>query len=72
MKHQHKAILAKYKDRGWWRCVTPERCNAVPWRQNAHGNIVRVDVCACGATRETEINGMNRNYGEWTENEVTK
>ena len=67
MKHQHRAIRSQSKDRGWSHCVTPARCAAHAARQDAHGNIVRVDVCACGATRETEINLQSRNYGEWRE-----
>jgi hypothetical protein len=66
-QHQHKAIPAKSQDRGWMYCVTPEECAARPHRQKAHGNIVRHDECACGATRQTEINGGGRNYGPWSD-----
>jgi hypothetical protein len=65
MAHIHKAIPSKSRNRGWVHCVTPELCAADPWRQAAHGNIVRDDVCSCGATRETEINGFHKNYGPW-------
>jgi hypothetical protein len=65
MKHVHKAIPARSKDRGWTVCVTPEYCAAYPTREQAHGNITRRDVCGCGATRETELNGGRANYGPW-------
>ena len=69
MAHAHKAITAKAKDRGWVFCVTPHECAANPQRGDAHGNIPRHDVCSCGATRQTEINGGRSNYGPWAETE---
>lgn len=65
MKHQHKAIRSKSQDRGWTECVTPDQCAAHPHRQSAHGNIIQVDMCSCGAIRKTEINGTSRNRGQW-------
>lgn len=65
MAHKHKAIPGKAKDVGWTHCTTPAACAANPLRQSAHGNIIQVDVCSCGAIRETEINGNRKNYGEW-------
>jgi hypothetical protein len=65
MKHTHKAIKAKSADYGWTCCVTPCECAARPRRQVAHGNIIRIDACSCGATRQTEINGGCSNYGPW-------
>lgn len=67
--HTHKAISRKSKDCGWTACVTPTECAARPNRQEAHGNIVRQDLCSCGATRATEINGGRKNHGSWTEAE---
>lgn len=67
--HAHRAIPGKSKDRCWIFCVTPCECAANPHRQAAHGNITRVDRCACGAVRETEINGGRANYGVWQEGE---
>ena len=64
-RHTHKAISEKGKDYGWTVCVTPHECAANPHRQVAHGNIIRHDVCSCGATRQTEINGGRSNYGPW-------
>jgi hypothetical protein len=71
MKHEHKAIANASKDKGWTTCVTPQECAAHPQRQDAHGNIVRLDTCQCGATRESEINGSRTNYGAW-KGEMTK
>ena len=31
----------------------------------AHGNITRIDVCKCGATRRTNINGRATERGPW-------
>jgi hypothetical protein len=67
MTHTHRAIPTQTKDLGWTACVTPQECAAHPARQIAHGNIVRVDACSCGATRSTEINGGRKNYGPWSD-----
>lgn len=63
--HRHKAILKLRREVGWTECVTPHACAAEPQRQAAHGAIVRVDMCACGETRLTEVNGGSINYGPW-------
>jgi hypothetical protein len=67
MKHIHRAIPAKQKMRGWMYCVTPDACAANPRRETAHGNVVFVDRCRCGATREMESNCGRQNYGPWRE-----
>lgn len=64
-KHHHKAIRGRSKDKCWTACVTPQQCASTPLRQAAHGNIVRVDTCSCGAQRETEINAGLKNFGAW-------
>jgi hypothetical protein len=33
----------------------------------AHGNIVRIDVCSCGAKRRTNINQQHRERGTWAQ-----
>lgn len=66
MKHQHLAIktsvLASYS-----RCANPRFCNS-----NAHGGHRYTEVCACGATRDVNINhvkwGVECEYGRWDEN----
>ena len=65
--HTHKANPKKSRDYNWTECVTPHACAAHPERQQAHGNIIRVDMCGCGAYRSTEINGGRKNYGPWME-----
>lgn len=66
-RHAHRAIPEKSQDRVWMSCVTPAICADNPARKVAHGNIVREDVCACGATRVTEINANRKNVGAWRE-----
>lgn len=61
--HRHR--VKTFYDRVWSYCVSPVRCADLPTRQAAHGNIVRVEVCRCGATRQTEINGHQMNRGAW-------
>lgn len=69
MKHIHRANKAQSKEARWTHCVTPHKCAANPQRQAAHGNIVRVDVCYCGAAKRlVEINASEANYGPWEEN----
>jgi hypothetical protein len=46
-----------------------ERCYGGPVsdRENprAHGGIVEIDVCSCGAERRTNVNGLHRERGSW-------
>lgn len=70
MKHIHRAISEKTETRGWAHCVTPHECAANPSRQAAHGNVVYIDTCSCGAVRQTESNTGRRNYGGWMEPEM--
>ena len=68
-RHRHIPNKAQSKEVGWTHCVTPDKCAANPRRQAAHGNIVRVDVCYCGAAKRlVEINNSHANYGPWEEN----
>jgi len=67
--HRHQPARTKGATRevAWTRCVTPALCAANPHRQSAHHNIMRVDTCACGATRKTESNYRMVNCGPWEE-----
>ena len=56
--HRHKAVRAY--DKPWTHCVCPSKCNGA-----AHGNIIRIEVCECGAVRQTEINGTHILPGPW-------
>lgn len=68
-KHTPKGSAARFgHEYPWTLCVTPVECAAHPERQAAHGGIVRVDTCRCGATRSIEQNGFHpANYGPWVE-----
>ena len=35
----------------------------------AHGNVVHVATCSCGATRSTNVNGGQREQGRWVDDE---
>jgi hypothetical protein len=48
-------------------CVTPHECAANPQRGVAHGNVIYVDHCRCGAARQMESNGGRHNYGPWVD-----
>jgi hypothetical protein len=63
--HRHQRIREQARDEHWTRCVAEHVCLVRPWRQGAHGGHVRIDVCTCGAKRQTEINHGIRNYGRW-------
>ena len=48
----------------WRECVrAPEACPDTM----AHGDLLHVEVCRCGAVRLTEANGSRQVSGEWTE-----
>lgn len=61
--HHHRHRPAKGK--------TIERCYGGPVaeRENpaAHGNIVVIDECRCGAHRATNVNGRHIERSEWSE-----
>jgi hypothetical protein len=68
-KHTHKAIDSKSELYGWVRCVNPSRCQG---ESSAHGGVMYIDHCRCGALRKTEINGRAKCFGLWYEPEPTR
>lgn len=50
MAHAHKSIDSH--DKAWGYCVASHKKHS----ERVHGNITRVETCACGAERHTEIN----------------
>lgn len=70
-RHRHKAKPKLSRDYGWTHCVLPPgyEFDARGRRHDdgAHGGIVIVDRCGCGAERLLEANGGRRNYGPWEE-----
>lgn len=65
--HTHRAIAAKERITGWTSCVDSARCHASKTPGKAHGNIVCLDTCSCGATRRSEHNGGTAIYGPWVD-----
>jgi len=63
MAHRHRPKSSE--ECVWTHCVTPDECADRPERQKAHGWIMRVDTCRCGARRQVEINFHRTNYGPW-------
>jgi hypothetical protein len=59
-KHAHRKVNES-RIKCWTGCVAHGSgdCGA------AHGGVVYVDACRCGATRETEVNGCHRARGPW-------
>jgi hypothetical protein len=66
-RHPHRSIPERSQERPWSECVTAAICKDNPLRKVAHGGVVREDVCACGATRLTEVNANRKNVGAWRE-----
>jgi hypothetical protein len=58
MRHRHS--IQSRATWGWTTCVVRGSCDG-----HAHGNIVDVDTCACGATRSIECNGGWTGRGPW-------
>ena len=61
--HEHRPVQSRV-EAGFW-CVTPARCAARPDRQAAHGGVVTIEVCRCGAERWTETNAGVENRSPW-------
>jgi len=58
--HAHAALATKARDVPYGWCVQPWRCV-----EGAHGNVTRIDVCRCGAQRQTNINQNHVERGSW-------
>lgn len=58
----HKHSRQKTYDYGYSACVDPDGCDPI-----AHGNITRIDFCACGAERRENINAGHHEKGGWHE-----
>lgn len=61
LTHVHRAIPAKAHDRPFSGAVA----FGYGANRKAHGNLTRVDVCTCGAERETNINQQHTEVGVW-------
>jgi hypothetical protein len=60
--HKHVARPSATRQMPWTHCVVGERCDGV-----AHGHVVFVEACMCGAKRLIESNMGRLGYGRWTE-----
>jgi len=58
--HRHRPVESESRTVGWTHCVVPGGCSGA-----AHGGVVHVDACSCGATRKTERNGRHVGRGPW-------
>ncbi len=60
MAHKHKAKSKDTIIAAWTHCVIGSDCSG-----SAHGNVVRHEVCACGAVRMVESNDGHQESSEW-------
>lgn len=60
---------ARHKHRAAWVEGAPFAGPVSRTGQNrmAHGNVVRIEHCECGASRRTNVNGPHREYGDWVD-----
>jgi hypothetical protein len=62
--HAHRAVPGEHRTVGWTGCVTGKPdCGA------AHGAVVHVDRCRCGAKRYIETNGRHQASSGWLRKE---
>jgi hypothetical protein len=61
--HRHKVKSTQIV--GWTQCITPDECAAHPEKQDAHGGVLKIDTCSCGAIRRSEVNGTASNRTSW-------
>lgn len=66
-KHRHRAKPALWQIRGFSGPIPGARQN-----QAAHGNIVEIDTCSCGAVRRTNVNQQHIERGPWELAEVAR
>ncbi len=58
MAHRHEAEFVKTT------CYI-SRARGAHENSAAHGDICDIETCACGARRETNLNGVHIERGEW-------
>ena len=68
--HQHRAIEKLSKTHGFTRCLCASEGGhiTVHCEPRAHGGVMHVDVCRCGAERRVNTNGQFRESGGWIAN----
>lgn len=66
--HTHRRIPTRMTVRSYQAPV------AAPEEQNpsAHGNLCMRDMCACGAVRDTNVNGRHQERGPWQQPPMLK
>ena len=64
-KHTHAHRATSATEQRWDSCVTPDKCTANPTRQHAHGGVIIMEHCQCGANRAHESNAGQVNSGPW-------
>ena len=57
-RHRHRMVWTAF------RCYSGPIAGAEPNRA-AHGNVTETQRCACGATREINVNGRHIEAGPW-------
>jgi len=62
--HRHKA--SGVREECYWGCVgNTTYPAATPCEPGAHGNVIRISRCRCGALRRENINGRFRESSGW-------
>lgn len=59
--HRHRHRPSRTTTHGWGQCVAPR----VPHSAAAHGCVIQIDYCECGAIRRRELNGRREVRGPW-------
>ncbi len=60
---QHRHRSSSVETRTWTACVDDSRAHD----HRAHGNVMYIEKCRCGATRRTEVNYIYRHASTWSE-----
>ena len=68
-RHQHHMIPSKRETFGWTYCVATVYDGGKACPGKAHGGVMHVDYCSCGAVRRMEANGVAQVRSEWIRNE---
>jgi hypothetical protein len=61
--HEHEVVHETVHP--WTRCICPETAHS----EAAHGNVILMQSCACGAVRLVEANRSWQAAGEWLQPE---
>lgn len=64
----HKHVCQTSKIQAWHTAAVAAYGPSADAIKASHGGVRRVETCACGATRQVDVNGRWESVADWEEN----